>query len=83
VAAAFYTPGQDTIVVVNPTPTTFTVPVTFQNPGLTPTQAVLYQIVNGAAIDSSPVAWAPQGTGYTTSLSVGAYSVQAISLIGR
>ncbi len=78
---AFYTSTQDAIVIVNPTATAYSqISVTFTNPGFSNTQGTLYQIENGAAISSSTVAFATQGTNLSTTIDVPAYSVQAISL---
>ena len=78
---AFYTATQDAIVITNPTPTAYTqISVTFANPGSTNTQGTLYQIANGAAINSSTISFAKQGTSLVTTVDVPPYSVQAISL---
>ena len=78
---AFYTSTQDAIVIVNPTATAYSqISVTFTNPGFSNTQGTLYQIENGAAISSSTVAFATQGTNLSTTIDVPAYSIQAISL---
>jgi hypothetical protein len=78
---AFYTANQDAIVITNPTSTAYpAITVTFANPGLTGTQGTLYQIVNGAQIDTSPISFTVQGTSLSTTISVPAYSVQVISL---
>jgi hypothetical protein len=78
---AFYTANKDAMVITNPTSTAYLqIIVTFANPGLTGTQGTLYQIVNGAQINSSPISFAVQGTSLTTTINVPAYSVQAISL---
>ena len=78
---AFTTSTQDAIVIVNPTATAYSqISVTFTNPGFSNTQGTLYQIENGAAISSSTVAFATQGTNLSTTIDVPAYSVQAISL---
>jgi hypothetical protein len=57
--------------------------VVAQNLGLTSPQATLYQIVNGQSINSSSLALTPQGAGYTATIAVPPYSVQAISLKGQ
>lgn len=78
---AFYTANQDAIVITNPTSTAYSqITVTFANPGLTGTQGTLYQISNGAQIVTSPISFTVQGTSLSTTISVPAYSVQAISL---
>lgn len=78
---AFFTTNQDAIVITNPTSTPYSaIKVTFANPGLTGTQGTFYQIVNGAQIDTSPISFTVQGTSVSTTISVPAYSVQAVSL---
>lgn len=78
---AFYTANSDAIVITNPTSTPYAqITVTFANPGLTGTQGTLYQVVNGSQIATSPISFIPQGTSLTTTISVPAYSVQAVSL---
>jgi hypothetical protein len=82
VATAFYTSTGDSIVITNPTPIAYTLPVSFQNPGIGRPLATLYQIYNGAAINSFMMALTPQGASYTTTVNVPAYSVQAVALTG-
>jgi hypothetical protein len=82
VVTAFYTTGLDAIVLVNPTADTFSnVPVSAANTGLTSPSASLYQIVNGKSIESSSLSLTSTGgTSYSTTVTVGPYSVQAISI---
>jgi len=78
---AFYTANKDAIVITNPTPASYAqITVTFANSGLTGTQGVLYQIVNGSQINTTPVSFSVQGTNLVTTISVPPYSVQAVSL---
>jgi Glycosyl hydrolases family 39/Abnormal spindle-like microcephaly-assoc'd, ASPM-SPD-2-Hydin len=78
---AFYTANHDAFVITNPTSTAYNqITVTLANPGLAGTQGTLYQIVNGAQISSTPISFSQSGTSLTTTISVPAYSVQAISL---
>ena len=78
---AFYTPTQDAIVIVNPTPTSYAaIPVTFANPGISSTQGTLYTVQNGAQINASNISFATQGTSLSATIAVPPYSVQAISL---
>jgi hypothetical protein len=68
-------------VVTNPTSTPYNqITVTLANPGLAGTQGTLYQIVNGSQISTTPISFSQSGTSLTTTISVPAYSVQAISL---
>ncbi len=78
---AFYTANKDGIVITNPTSTAYSqITVTMANPGLTGTQGTFYQISNGAQIDASPISFSVKGTSLSTTISVPAYSVQAVSL---
>ena len=80
---AFYTASQDAIVITNPTGTGYPqIQVSLQNVGFGTPQATLYQIVNGAMINSTSLALTPQGTGYSATVSISAYSVNAISVKG-
>ncbi|MGI8771797.1 MAG: choice-of-anchor D domain-containing protein [Acidobacteriaceae bacterium] len=84
VATAFYTASQDAIMVTNPTSVDYgQVPVTLKNVGFGTPQATLYQIVNGASINSSSLALTAQGSNYSATISLPPYSVQAISLKGQ
>jgi hypothetical protein len=84
VVSAFYDTTQDAILITNPTATDFgTVPVTFDNVGFNSTSATLYQIVNGGSITSSSLPLSAQGSGFTTTVNLPPYSVQAISLRGN
>jgi hypothetical protein len=77
---AFYTSGQDAMVITNPTPTSYPqITITFANPGFGDTQGTLYQIQNGSEINSTPISFSSQGTSRTTTISVPPYSVQAVS----
>jgi hypothetical protein len=82
IVTAFYTTSLDAIVLINPSGETLSnVPVTAANTGLTSPQATLYQIVNGQSIQSSSQSLQFQsGTSYTTTVTMGPYSVQAISI---
>lgn len=81
VATAFYNSTQDAIVITNPTAIAYTqIPVSLQNVGFTSPTATLYQIVNGATINSFSLSLTQQGSGYTTMIDVPAYSVQGISV---
>ena len=78
---AFYTPTQDALVIINPTPASYlAINVTFANPGFADTQGTLYTIQNGAQINATNISFATQGTSRTTTIAVPPYSVQAISL---
>jgi hypothetical protein len=80
-STAFYTATKDSIVIINPTATDYSaITVTFANPGLSGTQGTLYQIVNGSQISTTPISLTTQGANRSTTISVPAYSVQAVSL---
>ncbi len=80
---AFYTGTQDAIVITNPTGIDYAaVPIAVQNAGLGAPQATLFGVANGQSIQSSSLALTPAGTGYTATIAVPRYSVQAISLQG-
>ena len=82
VVTAFYTSTLDAIVLINPTPNTYTnMPINIANTGYSSAQGTLYKIVNGQSIQSSTASLQSQGgTTYTTTVSMGPYSVQAISV---
>ena len=78
---AFYTANSDAFVLTNPTSSAYNqITVTLANPGLAGTQGTLYQITNGTQITTTPISFSQTGTSLTTTISVPAYSVQAISL---
>ena len=84
VVTAFYDATQDAILITNPTSTDYgAVPVTLNNVGFGSPAATLYQIVNGASINSSSLSLSAQGSGFTTTVNLTPYSVQAISLRGN
>jgi Glycosyl hydrolases family 39 len=78
---AFYTPTQDALVIVNPTPTSYpAINISFANPGFSDTQGTLYSIQNGAQIKAADISFSTQGTSRAATIAVPPYSVQAISL---
>ncbi len=82
VITAFFTANLDAIVLVNPgSEPLSSVPVSATNTGISSANATLYQIVNGQSIQTSTLSLQPQGgTSYSTAVSLGPYSVQAISI---
>jgi hypothetical protein len=82
VVTAFYTKSLDAIVIINPNQNTLSnVAVNLNNTGLASAQGTLYQILNGQSIQSAPITLENQtGTSYTTTVTIGPYSVQAISI---
>lgn len=78
---AFYTSGQDAIVITNPTAEAYSqLAVSFQNAGYSSPRGTHYQIVNGASISSTPIGLSQNGSTFTAHIDVPAYSVQAVSL---
>jgi hypothetical protein len=82
VVTAFYTTNLDAVVLINPTPDTFSnVPVSIANHGLTSPQGTLYEIVDGRSIQTSTLSLQSQGTtSVSTTVTIGPYSVQAIAI---
>lgn len=81
---AFYTPTQDSILIVNPTSTSYSnIPITINNSGFNSPSATVYQVMNGQSISGSSITLTRSGTGsYTTSISVPPYSVVGIAILG-
>ena len=81
---AFYTSTQDSVVIINPTSTSYPqITVTLANPGFSDAQGTLYQIQNGSAINSTPISFSSQGTSRSTTIEAPPYSVQAIALSSK
>ena len=82
VVSAFFTSSLDSIVLINPSQYTYTnMPVDIVNSGFTSPQATLYQIVNGQSIQASSLSLnSAGGTSYSTTVTIGPYSVQAIAI---
>jgi hypothetical protein len=81
VVTAFYTPSQDSIVIVNPFGTAFNATVTLANTGYSSASATLYSILNGRSIQGQSLSLKhTTGTSYTAAVSVGPYSVQSIAI---
>ena len=83
VTTAFYTGKQDSILIVNPTGTSYSETVSAQNTGFSSPVANLYQVVNGQSISRSTLALMPSGTGYSMSVAIPAYTVVGISIQGQ
>jgi hypothetical protein len=80
---AFYTASKDSILITNPTAEHYAqIQINLQNVGYGTPSATLYQIVNGALINSSSLALTQQGSTYTTTIDIPPYSVQGIAVIG-
>lgn len=78
---AFYTHNKDSILIVNPTSTSYQqMTVNLLNIGYTSPQATLYQIVNGNTINPSTLALSANGSAYTATITVPAYTVMGISI---
>jgi hypothetical protein len=82
IVTAFFTSGQDAIVLTNPTGETLTdVPVTISNTGFSSASATLYEIVHGQSIQSSSLSLQSSGgTSYSTTVTIEPYTVKAISI---
>jgi len=77
---AFFTPSQDSILIVNPTGAPVSEILNLANTGLSSPTATLYQVVNGHSIATSSLQ--VSGSGSATSISVAAppYSVLGVAL---
>jgi hypothetical protein len=83
VTTAFYTANQDSVLIVNPTATTYSaMTITLQNTGFTSPHAVVYQIVDGQTINSSSLALTQSNGTYTANIQIPAYSVMGIAIQG-
>jgi Glycosyl hydrolases family 39 len=81
--AAFYNASKDAILITNPTAAHYSqIQVSLQNVGFGTPKATLYQIVNGALINSTSLALTPQTSGYTATIDIPPYSVQGIAISG-
>jgi hypothetical protein len=82
VVSAFFTSSLDSVVLINPSQYTYTnMEVWLANTGYTSPTATLYKIVGGQSIQSSALSLSPTyGTGFSTTVTIPPYSVQAISL---
>ncbi|MGA3131278.1 MAG: choice-of-anchor D domain-containing protein [Terracidiphilus sp.] len=82
VVTAFFNSTLDAIVLINPSQYTYTnMTVYVSNPGFTSPQATFYQIVGGSSIQTSTLSvQSVGGTNYATTVNIGPYSVQAISV---
>src|SRR5215469_2908518 len=79
-ATAFYTSKQDSILIVNPTSSSYSDVLRIQNPGLASLSATLYQVVHGNSISKAALKLTESGTTYTAPITVPAYSVLGISI---
>lgn len=77
---AFFTPSQDSILIVNPTGATLTEVLNVGNSGLPSRNAMLYQVVNGQYISSTPLSLAAWGSGTTVNITAPPYSVLGLAL---
>ena len=82
VVSAFFDSTLDAIVLINPSQYTYNnMTVYISNPGYPTPQGTLYRIVSGQSIQTSTVSvQSVGGTNYSTTVNIGPYSVQAISL---
>jgi Glycosyl hydrolases family 39 len=80
VATAFYTSKQDSILIANPTASTFSEIVRIENAGLSSPSAKLYQVVNGKSISSTSLKLTASGSAYTAAITVPPNTVLGIAL---
>ncbi len=81
-ASAFYTRSADTVVIINPSATSYpVVTVSMMNPGLTPSSATVY-LLNQAnfRILNQAAPWTTITKGYQVKVAVPPYSTVAVSL---
>jgi hypothetical protein len=81
-ATAFYTASNDSILIVNPTSTSYSgVTVTFNNAGISSAQGSYYLIEGqNNTIVSVPVTLTPTSSGYSTSVDIPPYTTLAVSI---
>jgi len=79
-ATAFYTARQDSILIVNPTSSSYSDIVRIENAGLASPSATLYQIVNGKSIGKTTLRLTDSRTAYTATIKIPAYSVLGVSI---
>src|SRR5579884_179817 len=83
VTTAFYTPNQDSLLIVNPTATDYSsITINLQNTGYGSPHAVLYQIVGGQQITSQTLALTQSNGTYTANIHVPPYTVLGIAVQG-
>jgi PKD repeat protein len=81
--SAFYTPTADELVLINPTSSPMTTPVTFNNVGLANVTVNGYLLnKDNPTISPWTISVAPVPYGYTTQIIVPAYSTMAVALRG-
>lgn len=78
--SAFYTSKQDSILIVNPTSTTYSDILSVRNPGYSSPTATLYQIVKGQSISQLSLSLKSSGGAYTATISIPPYSVFGIAI---
>lgn len=79
-ATAFYNATQDSILIVNPTSTTYSEIVRIQNTGLASPSATLYRIVGGKSISKASLKLTESAGVYTAPVTIPAYTVLGIAL---
>jgi hypothetical protein len=80
VATAFYTSKQDSILIVNPTGSTYSETVSAYNLGISSPVAYLYEVVQGRSISRATLALTKTGTAYNATISVPPYTVLGIAI---
>jgi hypothetical protein len=77
---AFFTPSQDSILIVNPTGASVSEVINISNSGLASPSATLYQVVNGQSISSTPLQISSSGSEASVSITAPPYSVLGVVL---
>jgi Glycosyl hydrolases family 39 len=79
-ATAFYTAKQDSILIVNPTSSSYSDTVRFQNAGLPSPSATLYKVVGGKSISKASLKLTESGGVFTAPITIPPYTVLGISI---
>jgi hypothetical protein len=80
VATAFYNAKQNSIVIVNPTASSYADTLRIQNAGLANPAATLYQVAGGKSISKTTLKLTESGTTYTAPITIPAHSLLGISI---
>jgi hypothetical protein len=80
VTTAFYTGKQDSVLIVNPTSTSYSHLMSFSNLGLSAPTATLYQVVNGKSISHASLPLKQTGSSYSANVTIPPYTVIGIAL---
>src|SRR5665213_1287693 len=78
--SAFYTGDRDSILIVNPTGSTYSETVNASYVGFGTPAATLYQVVNGNSINSRGLTLSHSGATYSATISIPAFTVMGIAI---